>query len=72
VPNLLEQLRAPLLAAQRQRRIAGQRANPDEDEDARQEEHDQGGSDLAQEEAAHGRRGYLVKAPNSTRARPSP
>ena len=53
VPDRREHGRVAVLGAERDRRVARDRADADEDEHAREHEHDEGGSHLAQEEAAH-------------------
>jgi hypothetical protein len=50
-----EHLGVAVLAAERERRVTRQRTHPSEDDHARQREHDQGGSGLSQQEAAHDR-----------------
>ena len=47
VTDVRQHRRVAILAAERQRGIAGQRADPEKDEHAREQQHDQGGSDLA-------------------------
>ena len=53
VPDLREDLRIPVLAAERKSGVAGERADAQEDEEARDRQDDQGGSELSQNEAAH-------------------
>jgi hypothetical protein len=56
VADRREHLRVAVLGRVRERGIAGKRAHPGEDDHARQEDDDQGGSDLAPDEASHDRR----------------
>src|SRR5213076_92227 len=53
VADLGDYVRVAVLAAERDGRIARQRPDPEEDEEARNEQDDQGGSGLSQNEAAH-------------------
>ena len=56
MPDRAKDCGVPVLAAERERRVAWDRPHADEDEHAGEHEDDQGGPDLAQEEAAHDRR----------------
>ena len=53
MPDRGQHGRIAVLARERDRRVAGQGADPDEDEHAREHEDDQGGSQPAKQEAAH-------------------
>ena len=68
--------RVAVLGAERGRRVARQRADAEEDEHAREEQDDEGGSELAEQEAAHRLSPYFVpdflKPANCARIRPSP
>ena len=56
MPDRRQDGRVAILGAERERRVPRDRPHADEHEHAREEQNDQGGSDLAQEEAAHDRR----------------
>ena len=53
MPDRREHRRVAVLGAERDRRVARDRANAEEHEHARQQEDDEGGSHLAKEKAAH-------------------
>ena len=72
VPDRLHHRRVAVLGAERGRRIARQRAHADEHEHARKEQDDEGGSDPAEEEAAHRLDRYFLNPANCARIRPSP
>ena len=72
VPDRLRDFRVLVLGAERGRGVAGQRADPEEDEHARQEQDDEGGSDPSKEEAAHRLVAYFLNPAYWARISPSP
>ncbi len=60
VADLLEDGGIAVLRRERQRRVAGEGADPGEHQHAGEEDHDQGGSRLSQQEAAHDRSSGLL------------